>query len=169
MKRRLMLSAALTSALALLTPGRATAQYGGQYSMPGPGAGYYGSTYAGPGYQGPTSTGAGYIGPGAGPFQASPRPVFSPYLNLLGNNPASLYGTRLVPQLAAQQQSTRFIMPEPGTLVQPAPDVNALIPQNPPTGHGSMFMSYGSYYSQLNRGPRSILLTPYSTVAPRRR
>ena len=168
MKRPLMFSAVLTSALALLAPGRASAQVGGQSGYPGAGSGFYGSSFAGPGYQGPGATGANYIGPGAGPFQATPRPVFSPYLGLF-NTPATNYGTRVIPQLSQQQQSTRFMMPEAGTLVQPAPDVNALIPQNPPTGHGSQFLSYGSYYSQMNRGPRSTLLTPYSTVAPRRR
>ena len=78
-------------------------------------------------------------------------------------------GNRLVPSLSQQQQSTRYILPEVGSVRQPSQEGDELIPQIPPTGHYVQYMSYGMYYGTMNRGPRSTLLTPYSTAPPRRR
>src|ERR687884_711099 len=93
MKRLMMLSAVLTPVLALVWPSRAAAQYYPTY----PATGFYGQSLAGAGYQGPTAVGPGYIGP-AGPFAPTPRPAFSPALELLrGGNPAVNYFLGTVP------------------------------------------------------------------------
>src|SRR5262245_38574220 len=106
MKRLMMISAVLTPVLALASPTRASAQYPGF-----PTTGFYGQTFAGPGYLGPTALGPGYIGP-AGPFAPTPRPVFSPFLELLrGGNPAANYFLGTVPDLQAQAQAARFALP----------------------------------------------------------
>jgi len=176
MKRLLTCALVLAPALAMLLPGRAAAQYGGYGSYGsyggyggGIGAGYPGSTFAGPGYLGPTATGAGYIGPG-GPFQATPRPVISPALGLrLGQSAAANYFLGTVPNLQAQAQSTRVILPEVGAIRQPSVDTDELLRQLNPTGHPVQFLSYGPYYSSLNRGPQSTMLTPYSMTRPPQR
>jgi hypothetical protein len=170
MKRLLIGSMILASALTLALPGRAAAQaYQGQFGYPGAGSGYYGSTFAGPGYQGPTATGSGYIGPG-GPFQATPRPILSPFQGLLlGNSPSVNYFMGAVPALQRQQQSTRFIMPEVGAFRQPSAGPDELLRQLPETGHPVQFLNYGSFYGSLNSGPRSTMLTPYSSTPPPKR
>jgi hypothetical protein len=169
-----LLTCALILAPVLALPGRAAAQggygtYQGQFGYPGAGAGYYGANFAGPGYMGPTATGAGYIGSG-GPFQATPRPIMSPFLGLrLGQNAAANYFLGTVPNLQAQAQSTRFIVPEVGAIRQPSADTDDLLRQLNPTGHPVQFLSYGPYYSSLNRGPQSTMLTPYSMTRPPQR
>jgi hypothetical protein len=56
-----------------------------------------------------------------------------------------------------------------GTLrPQAAPDLEELLPTLPQTGHIVQYQSYGPFYGSLNRGPRSVMLTPFSTVRPRR-
>jgi hypothetical protein len=155
--------------LALALPGRAAAQTVGQFGYPGPASGYFGSSFAGPGYMGPGATGSSYIGP-SGPFSATPRPIFSPYLDLLrGGSPSANYFLGTVPSLQQQQQSVRFIMPEVGAFRQPRLDVDEVLRQLPETGHPVQFLSYGPFFSRLNAGPRSAMLTPYSVNPPTRR
>jgi len=174
MKRLLTVCIILAPVLSLVLPGRAAAQaafgaYQGQFGYPGAGSGFPGSSFAGPGYLGPTATGAGYIGPG-GPFQATPRPVISPALGLtLGRSNAANYFLGTVPNLQAQAQSTRFIMPDVGgarQLVAPTEEVLRVLPE---TGHPVQFLSYGPFYGSLNRGPQSTMLTPFGTAPPRKR
>jgi hypothetical protein len=183
MKRFRNLTLGLVLLFALAWPGRASAQfyggyggysgfggYGGGYGGLYGGTGFYGPALAGPGYLGPTATGPGYIGP-ASPFAPSPRPVISPYLNFLrGGSPAANYFLGTVPQLQAQAQAGRFVLPDVGTLRQQqvTADILELLPQLPETGHMVQFQSYGPFYSSLNRGPRSTLLTPFSAVRPTR-
>jgi hypothetical protein len=170
MKRLLTFAMVLAPVLSLVLPGRAAAQaYQGQFGYPGVGSGYYGSSFAGPGYMGPGATGAGYIGP-QGPFGATPRPIISPSLGLrLGVSPSANYFLGTVPSLQQQAQSTRFIQPEVGALRQPSADTDELLRQLTPTGHQVQFLSYGSFYNSLNRGPQSTMLTPYSTTPPQKR
>jgi hypothetical protein len=182
MKRFRTSAIGLALLLALACPGRASAQYnpyGGGYGGYGAGAyggggynagsGFFGPAWAGPGYMGPTANGPGYIGP-ASPFAPTPRPVISPYLNFLrGGSPAANYFLGTVPQLQAQAQAGQFVQPDisgPRALAAPGPE--DIVPRLPETGHMVQYMSYGPFYSSLNRGPRSTMLTPFSTIPPRR-
>jgi hypothetical protein len=180
MKRFRNLAVGLTLLVALAWPGRASAQfyggYGGGYSGFGGyggglygGSGFFGPALAGPGYLGPTANGPGYIGP-ASPFAPTPRPIISPYLNFLrGGSPAANYFLGTVPQLQAQAQAGRFVLPDVGTLrQQQLPPDYELLPQLPETGHMVQYQSYGPFYSSLNRGPRSTMLTPFSLARPTR-
>lgn len=201
MKQLMKVSVPLALLLGLTLPGRAAAQYyGGSYGAIGGGyggaySGSYGSfggsyggytgsygyggmgsgfgagSYAGPGYQGPTATGPGYIGP-SGPFQPTPRPIFSPWLQMLrGGLPAANYAMGVVPTFQAQAMGSRYSQPEVAVLRQPPQEVEELVPQLPVTGHAVMYMTYGYYYGALNRGQvRSpLMLTPFSTTPPTRR
>jgi hypothetical protein len=179
MKSYRTIALGLALLLALAWPGRASAQfyggyggysgYGGYGSGNVGGTGFYGPSLAGPGYLGPTATGPGYIGP-ASPFAPQPHPVISPYLNFLrGGNPAANYFLGTVPQLQAQAQAGRFVLPDVGAIqTQPLPETLELLPQLAPTGHPVQYFSYGPFYQSLNRGPRSTLLTPYSLIRPTR-
>ena len=169
MKRLLMVTILLAPVLTLALPGRAAAQFVGQFGYPGPGAGYYGAQPAGPGYLGPGATGGGYIGPG-GPFSATPRPIISPSLGLrLGASAAANYFLSTVPTMQQQAQSTRFIMPEVGGVRPPSVATEEVLRVLPETGHPTTFLSYGSFYNSLNRGPQSTMLTPFSATPPRKR
>ena len=169
MKRLLPFAIVLAPVLTLALPGRAAAQYTGQFGYPGAGSGYYGSSFAGPGYLGPGATGSSYIGPG-GPFQATPRPILNSAMGLkLGTSPSANLFLGTYSSLQQQQQSTRFIMPEVGgarQLVAPTEEVLRILPE---TGHPVQFLSYGPFYSSLNRGPQSTMLTPFGTTPPRKR
>jgi hypothetical protein len=172
MKRLLLVCMVLAPVLTLALPGRAAAQggyYGGQYGYTGGATGFYGPQPAGPGYMGPGATGSSYIGPG-GPFSATPRPIISPSLGLrLGQNAAANYFLSTVPSLQQQAQSTRFIMPEVGGVRAPVAPTEEVLRVLPETGHPTTFFSYGSFYSSLNRGPQSTMLTPFSITPPRKR
>jgi hypothetical protein len=169
MKRLLTVCVILAPVLTLALPGRAAAQFVGQFGYPGAGSGYYGSSFAGPGYLGPGATGSSYIGPG-GPFQATPRPVLSPALGLrLGVSPSANLFLGTYSSLQQQQQSTRFIMPEVGGVRLPTAPTEEVLRVLPETGHPVQFLSYGPFYSSLNRGPQSTMLTPFGTAPPRKR
>ena len=169
MKRLLMVSIVLAPVLTLALPGRAAAQYVGQFGYPGAGSGYYGSSFAGPGYLGPGATGSSYIGPGGGPFQAAPRPVLSPALGLrLGVSPSANLFLGTYSSLQQQQQSTRFITPDVGGVRQLTAPTEEVLRVLPETGHPVQFLSYGSFYGSLNRGPQSTMLTPFSATPPRK-
>src|SRR4051794_13099408 len=92
MKRLLLISAALAPVVLLAAPGGARAQAIFPGSGPGYGSGY--TNYSGiAGYSGYSRTAASQT-----PFQATPRPAFSPYLELLrGGSPAANYFLGVVP------------------------------------------------------------------------
>jgi hypothetical protein len=162
MKRLMMISAVLVPVLALASPSRAAAQYPGF-----PAGGFYGPQFAGPGYLGPGALGPGYIGP-PGPFAPTPRPVFSPFLELLrGGNPAANYFLGTVPDLQAQAQAARFALPTGIGGGQPTvvPYIDDLLPTLPQTGHATVFNNYGAYFSTLNPGGvRAPVLNPFGGV-----
>jgi hypothetical protein len=163
MKRLMMISAVLTPVLALALPARAAAQYPGL-----PTSGFYGGQgWAGPGYLGPGAVGPGYIGP-PGPFAPTPRPTFSPYLELLrGGSPAVNYFLGTVPDLQAQAQAARFVLPPGLGAAQPGPVtyIDDLLPTLPQTGHPTVFGNYGAYYGTLNPGGRRApMLNPFAAT-----
>jgi hypothetical protein len=165
MKRLLIISAVVAPILTLGTAGRASAQA----IFPGAGPGY-GSSYdvfSGiSGYGGYSrAIGAGPSG-FAMPFQATPRPAFSPYLEFLrGGNPAANYFLGVLPDQRPPIYNAPLV-PDISTVRRPGIDqYDDLLPVLPETGHQVRFLNYGPFFN-LGQAPRTNLLSPYGQRRP---
>ncbi len=160
MRRLLTLAAALAPILLLATAGRASAQAIYPGAGPGYGSGY--SNFSGLSGYGGYSRATG----NQAPFQATPRPAFSPYLELLrGGSPASNYYLGVLPD----QRPPIYNSPIPldvSQVLRPGIDqYDDLLPVLPETGHQVRYQNYGPYYN-LGVAPRTNLLNPYGARRP---
>lgn len=91
----------------------------------------------------------------AGGYSPYSRPTLSPYLNLTrGGSAAANYYLGVVPEFQRRAQANQFSSQirdlerrtTPGALEED------LLPTLPETGHGTQFLSYGSYYNYGSLG-----------------